>query len=799
MIREILSKISSTHFTKISLLLFLWGINIFCFSDYGLESYRFHIFNEGVAGLKHNKPFYYTLKFLNGDIQGLKAAGVDENLEEWSLYYGKKVSKKDISAVLYDGYYYGSIDENNGAINTTGLMDNNPSFNRIKSLNESAFQYMMFAKRCEYFLKNDLVDRYQWMTAEEEERYKNEEIRNIDVRTKLLAEVTKLLPEIKDPFLRTRYAYQAIVLSRYNEEYALTADLYKKYIEKNTQKSVINYWAMLHYAEKCVKETTKRDFLLAQVYKNAVAKKYRTYLLFEHSNPEKLLSIAKTNEEKSAIWAQEGVHNPGRALNVLEALYKLNPNDREIAFLLAREINKIEHWLYTNKVTNESLDYYDYIKETDVKQNYLDDKKYAQTVTTWVSRIVSENKITDKAFWNLALGHLYMLDENIPAAVEKLGTALKSNPDSEQYRQIKTSRMLCFVLDKNSTNVTEEKLYQDIIDLMNMDVKTKRTWYVDEADMEMARNYSATDQILTLIAYKFEQNKETAKAALILSHCKDLLRIQEKFITFWNHYEDYFFYLDEKASAQEVRYILDLIDKSGKTNFENFLVSKAVYDKYKLMDLYGTIFLREEKLTDAATVWNKIPRDYWNSGIFQYDYYMASNPFYADFYSGHAMTQADTVVYNKAEILNKIIALKTSAEKGQDVARNYFLLGNAAFNMSHHGNSWMMVRYGWSTHEIANDEVFIPRSDEKNYYGLEKAIGYYKKAAQASKDKNFAALCLRMAIKCDEYKEMTKGPRTYGQEQEVYKSAMRSDLKRDYPGVYDELLNDCGSFYKYMN
>ena len=130
--------------------------------------------------------------------------------------------------------------------------------------------------------------------------------------------------------------------------------------------------------------------------------------------------------------------------------------------------------------------------------------------------------------------------------------------------------------------------------------------------------------------------------------------------------------------------------------------------------------------------------------------------------------------------------------------RDYFTLGNAAYNMSHHGNSWMMVRYGWSIHEIARDEAFLPRNDEKNYYDLELAKNYYIKAAAISQDKPFAGLCLRMAVKCDEFKEMTSGPRNYEQNQQVFKSPLRDELLKKFPDKYDELINDCGSFYKYI-
>ena len=118
--------------------------------------------------------------------------------------------------------------------------------------------------------------------------------------------------------------------------------------------------------------------------------------------------------------------------------------------------------------------------------------------------------------------------------------------------------------------------------------------------------------------------------------------------------------------------------------------------------------------------------------------------------------------------------------------------------MTHHGNSWMMMRYGWSVNEDSEGKNYSRRSDEGNYYDAEKAIYYYKKAAEISKDKNFAALCIRMQMKCDEFKETLKGKyEDYDKVKPEFVSKYKKDLIKNYPENYDELLNDCGSFYRY--
>ena len=125
-----------------------------------------------------------------------------------------------------------------------------------------------------------MVDQYQWNMDIDQVKYDKDEAAKKIMRTKLIKEAQLELTKTQDPFLKTRYAYQVIVLSRYNEDLKTCQSTYVKYIENNTQQSIINYWAMLHYAEKCLVNVPKKDLAYARIFKNSIAKRYRTCLLY---------------------------------------------------------------------------------------------------------------------------------------------------------------------------------------------------------------------------------------------------------------------------------------------------------------------------------------------------------------------------------------------------------------------------------------------------------------------------------------------------------------------------------------
>ncbi|MBL0120108.1 MAG: hypothetical protein IPP89_14300 [Saprospiraceae bacterium] len=65
----------------------------------------------------------------------------------------------------------------------------------------------------------------------------------------------------------------------------------------------------------------------------------------------------------------------------------------------------------------------------------------------------------------------------------------------------------------------------------------------------------------------------------------------------------------------------------------------------------------------------------------------------------------------------------------------YFTLGNIFYNMTHHGNSWMMMRYGWSTNEEPDNKIIV-REWMRLIIMVSKSNILLQKAADASKNKN---------------------------------------------------------------
>jgi hypothetical protein len=309
------------------------------------------------------------------------------------------------------------------------------------------------------------------------------------------------------------------------------------------------------------------------------------------------------------------------------------------------------------------------------------------------------------------------------------------------------------------------------------------------------------------IARELEYKGNTTDAALLLSKLNKAENDENYFNyrngTYWytkkrhqtlyvDYYHDYFFYLDAQYTIQQISDLVANIkaNQNSKDKFTAWKYAVVQKDLPRLYDLLGTKYMRQNNLTAALKSFGKVADTLWNSERFPYKTYLNANPFYTNFFSEHAKTHADTVSYNKVELTRKLINYLNKAEtQAKDRDYHYFLVANSYFNMTQYGNSWMMKRYYWT---VSMNKTKL--EDDYDYFNCSLAKMYYLKAKEASKSKKFAALCLRMAGRCETYKiRFNTG------EWDIPLNYYYKKLKREYPAYYDDLMSNCESFESYYN
>jgi len=478
--------------------------------------------------------------------------------------------------------------------------------------------------------------------------------------------------------------------------------------------------------------------------------------------------------------------NPARAKDQIVEIAELNPNSELLDLLLIREINKIEDWYFTDRYTSYGTgitsecyecEQFKFIDE----KNFLSDKKYLKKFMLEVEDIVAKPGIENRGLWFTSLAYMaYMLDDN--EATKKYGRLGTTHAKSDEI---------------------DGQL--EVINLMN-DVKHSQSWdlnfqtilmdQIKEIDLyknDIYRYDHFRGQMMLAISRKFLDEGNVVIAALFESKVSG--NVIEPYMSWWDQrgYQA-FDLLNENATSKDLDELFDLWDKKDKTELEEFLFSDMEPFRWRITDLWATQYLREDKLNQANLIYNMIPDSVWQVHNSDLHYYYAqeldADPFESSFY-GSSYWQISKDRYTKPEFVKEIIRLKKLI-KGpvKDKAYYALLLGNAYYNMTHSGNSYYYTEYSWSSY--GNDDF---KRNNDYYYNAERAKEYYELAESVAPNKEFAAFCHRMQIKCIQtsyydYEDYKKKKSLVEKEWEVFAQL--------YP-EHSKFLTNCDKFEYYSN
>ncbi len=724
---------------------------------YGEET-RFSLLYPGWFDNGGLSDFYYSADYFAESYEF--SAKNDNNTLDWWNLIGKSVDKETVFQTIYGL----SIDE---------VIDykNQPMIKALTTKKGQAYiDYLVFAKT--YSHLNDVTNDY-W----ERNEMHNDSLRNVASKTAL-----KRADRTKDEFLKRRYAFLALRFQFYSGNETEVVELYQKYFNEKSEWA-IDRWAeyhLLHFE----KDHVKRNFRVAQLFASVPSKRRSLWNIFSSETPKsEVLALAKTNQEKANIHAMYILRERGKALNEIKTIYQLDPKNELLDFYIIREVNKLENWVLGPEITAyepviRSHEVNEEIASGIMKERIVEDRLYAETFIDWLTNDAKQINADVKS---ASIAILSLVVNQPKIGLEQLEKQSFSSPELSNWK-----RNISILL--NVRNSKNPKL-KDF-----------------EVDSLLMTNYRFKNALIFAIGRTLEFNGNISEAMLIYSHInsKDYYdsftwsesngRAAYNFDFYYNGFD----YFDANYSAAEIDKCWNEIEEKGNS----FLTDPLLNDKLNWLDMIGTKYLREENIKQSIAVWEKIPVEYWTSQARNYNLYLSANPFYADFYSGHEQTKADTISFTKIEIaqeLQKRIELSKQL-KGNSKAKVLFEIANCYFNMTQYGNSWMMKRYYWS---INNYNTIY--ADNIDFNTCENAKKYYMLAKKAAKSKDFQALSLRMAGKCEslgarfntDYYEYDNRENVSYSDFIYQNNKYYNQLKKEFPKDQEELLTNCFSFERY--
>ena len=716
-----------TPFLTVSLLFIFVFTASSCVVMEDPDAYRMMFFQARMSNTSALQLFNYTPSLYASYTPDPDGADRVRNGKEWQNTTGNDVVLEDILAIQYDTKPELIINayQHNSIKNTFG--DN--AFMQVlsKPSNKALLEYLVFSKQVE-------ATEMEWNGHESWNQDPDETAKTTKEKSNCLNIAKKRLSAVKTDFLRKRYAFQICRLAYQLQNYPMAIKTYESYFKKFKGNDLMNVWAALFYAQSldATKKHPRANYFYSLVFDNCDSKKLRTHELFhtDEKTFEAGLKLAKTPHEKAIMQVMRIINNPGPALKELKIITELEPKSSYLSFLTAREINKLEDWICTPFFTpnNPSISpqwNFDIIKA----KNRENDLAYLQQFKNYLTRQQQQSRGELRQYLTLGLAHLCFLSDSTKEGLNYLNAmGLTENSSIETQKNIEKA----WVMTKTD-NVTGDNFKDQFViycrklqRLTGNDININKVLYT----------------LLLGVAHEYENRNDYATAGL-LSMKAEQFKIRYD-TTFYENYQsslkdDYekISYFDLNAGIGDVENLIKLISKSDKSDFEQFICDQHLGSLDFYRDLQGTIAFRQNDLKTAYQSFKQIDGNFWHTH-YKYNSCLNEDPFFPKVL---AKKRSFGYQFDKARFVKRLMDLQEKTKKKSGNADVCLQLGNAYFNCSYFGNSWMMVKYGWSSGEnytsvsdsLGYSQLPVSRSNdallvENNYYNCKIAEQYYRQA-----------------------------------------------------------------------
>ncbi|MCV9929197.1 hypothetical protein OIU83_16140 [Flavobacterium sp. LS1R49] len=716
------------------ILLFFFQVSFACGWYESAETSRLALFKSEREGFLKLRYFCYSANSFH-EVNMVSNKDQELNCLEWQKKIGSKVTTDDIHTILYET----DSDQFQAAYHTNTLKKVFAKNTFIATLllpkNKSFFDYLVFAKQLEY----NNVPNSKWESWNSIKSYQE------NGNTVALGSYNQKILKAKDSFLKQRYAFLILRDRFYNSDKAEVIRLYDTYFADN-KNTILEPWA-LYYKALCIDDFPLQNYLLSKVFASCDDKSYAVMLHYNFKQTAATLNLAKNDEERNMILILESLRNPAPDLKTIKEVYKLNSNSVYFSFLIQREINKLEDWIFTPKysvnkvpaVNFDEMSWYDNYEKAK-EENFNKDTYYLRQLRDFLISIHAKVSGEQKDFMASAIAQLCFIDDEIDLG--KKYVAMISDEANASIQMQKNIQLALVALKQD--NLQDEKTQNKLFNYFNAIED------LVENDNSLLKNLYS---LYRIASNEFSKQGDKATAGLLF--LKSDLKKEGSDSWYYNpSFYSYTGYFERYATLDDMDNLIALYQKEDKTPFEKYICAGTTApDVNFYKDVKGTIAFRKNNLAIAYQVFASMPASFWQKN-YEYRNYLNENPFVPKVLQKEKERKFN-YRFNKAEFIAKLIELKK-----ENTAASNLQLAHAYFNVSYWGNSWMMLAYDWSSSGGENYSDYVYGEDNhdaemkyqnSNYYRCTLAKMYYEKVLELSKNKEEKALASLMIFECNYY------------------------------------------------
>lgn len=696
-----------------------------CGPSLGLDETRYSLFRNGLNNYDGLQAFYYTEYFMNSNVPDPQGLDYQRNCAEWkAIVKEDKVTLADIYAFQYetdaDSFVAAAVQQDYKQFRKNTFVAW-----LLQKSNYKYLEYFVLAKKAETTQYGSLkIDPWEIISPEVAAQ------RDAVINT-LIKEAINAGKKSKVKILKERYAFQAFKLAYYagakqgDPLYEQLHQLFEKTIKGKN--SVVEGWSYNFLGQMMKDNSLERTVYLLRAFDLSEEKKLAAYNSLTDDQLKQPKLLQQYPELKPAVIAIQAFRNSGRELAAIQSLYQIDPKSKYLPFLISREINKIENWIWSKDIlgfdnVNDQFVYsdedFDWNGNDYVRINQFRDWQYFQKVVQFLEQSKAQGK-SDKMFISLALVHLYNI-KGEHAKAKQLLAEIKPNESSKYYSQYLIEDIIVTSQTEDiMADAVKGKLAQQLNKLQVFDRGTSNLQEEAVYDTPNAEEQDDRSELFVYLSKCFEAKGDLVSAGLLMQ--KSNVAVDD-----YGFYGNCYYYgaaesaqrneancynsiayFDKHASVEDIYRLIMFKNKKNKTLFEELLVPSKWADDDMFLDLIGTKYVREEEYHKALSVFEKIKSNFWETQYYYADYL----PKHSIFYLGsEAVWDTNPVTLkpalSKANILKDIVQvldrLQLKTINKDERAKLLYQLGKAKLNMTFHGQFWMMMSYGWTYREDMN-------------------------------------------------------------------------------------------------
>ncbi len=569
-----------------------------------------------------------------------------------------------------------------------------------------------------------------------------------DPLVKELKAAQRGLKAAKEPFLQQRYAFAVLRSLFYRHEWAAAVTFFDKTTQTLSAPSEDLKWRSRFYAAGALRKdnrTARANLELARIHAAYYPLSGAAIFDFrpaEEADWKDALKQSKDPKDKTALWRMVGIkHDP---MVAAQEILKLDPKSPLVPLLVVRELSSVESMIGRT-----------YTSKPDPKEVSAQNKAFAK-IEALAVKLAAAPGTAKPYLYDLIAGHISAKRGDLAMARTRLQKAVAGAPgDKLVASQAKASLAVALVADwkLNAQNEQEiAKLMQGI-------------------DPAFSRMSSLSNEVRTRLAIAYAAANRMVDAEFLAAAVTDTLDdgnpgLRDKI----------------KARWQTAPFLKEMIARTDKrtTEFDRFVlenshVKEALQQELAVRATLDGDFAGALKIFDTTTAKSDLLR---------------TDPFVIHVVDCHDCDHeklGEKAKWTHKNLVARLAELELTAKGGGEAgAQAALAIGNALYNITHHGNARTFTE---GTHQSTSDARLAER--------------YYKKVYDSSGNRELKAKAAWLAAKA-ELGTMIYRAETANPDDGV--DAARMVPKTWFPvfakfantKYYKEVLRDCGRFSSWV-